>query len=154
MSDSPQTEASLHKFWIVPSDPKDLEPLPALVTDVRGLPDGALFPFDRKKREFNTNDPHDSRLIELYSTFEECRHAMMAQWLDDLQDATFNARHAAGVVEHLRTIPTQSFPNVLREVSETQVTQEEKAQEKIETSKPKVTTEPVKHSPTKGKSNA
>lgn len=154
MSDSPQIEASLHRFWIVPSDPKDLEPLPALVTDVRGLPDGALFLFDRKKREFDMSAPHDPGHVTLYRTFEECRSAMIEQWWDSFSNMNRNVRHAASVIEHLRTIPTQSFPNVLREVSETQVTQEKKAQEKIETSKPKVTAEPVKHSPTKSKSNA
>lgn len=133
----------------MPSDPKDLEPLPVLVADVRGLPNGALFLFDRKRREFNTNNPRDPRHTTLYHTFEECRHAMMTQWLDDLRDATFNARHAAGVVEHLRAIPTQSFPDVLPEVPEPQASQEEKAQEKVETAK--VT---VKPSIAKGKSNA
>lgn len=140
--------------WIIPFEPSDLEPLPVLVAELTGLPGSGLFLFDRKKGEFNTGDPRDSRDRALYSTFEECRHAMMAQWLDDLRDASFNARHAAGVIEHLRTIPTQSFPNVLREVPETQVIQEEKAQEKVETSRPKVTAEPAKHPPAKGKSNA
>lgn len=140
MSDSVQAQANFRKFWVAPPCAGDFEPLPALVAEAEGLPDGAFFLFDRKKREFNTSDPRDSRHTVLYCTFEECRHAMMTEWLDYLRDATSNARHAAGVVEHLRTIPTQSFPDVLPEVPKTQVTQEEKAQEK-EATGPKVTTE-------------
>lgn len=152
MSDSPQIEASLYRFWVIPPDATDFEPLPALGTEVVGLPDGAFFLFDRKKREFNTSNPHDSRHTTLYSTFEDCRHAMIDRWLDDLRDATFNARHAASVIEHLRTIPTQSFPDVLPEVPEPQASQKEKTQEKVETAK--VTAEPAKPPIAKGKGNA
>ena len=149
MSDSAQAKTSPHRLWAVPSDPKDLEPLPVLVADVEGLPDGDVFLFDRKKQEFDTSAPRDPRHTTLYHTFEECRSAMMTQWLDDLRDATFNARHAAGVIEHLRTTPTRSFPDVLPEVSEPQASQKEEAQEKVETAK--VTVRP---SIAKGKSNA
>lgn len=152
MSDSPRIEAILYRFWVIPPDATDFEPLPALVTEVGGLPDGAVFLFDRKKREFNTSNPHDSRHTTLYPTFEECRHAMTAQWLDDLRDATLSARHAASVIEHLRTIPTQPFPDVLPEVSEPQASQEKEAQEK-EATEPKVMAEPTKRPAVKGKSN-
>lgn len=159
MSDSPQIEASLTAIprtaWVAHYNSTDFEPLPVLVTEVEDLPNGAVFfLFDRKKREFDMSVPRDPGHVTLYHTFEECRSAMIEQWSDSLSNINRNARHAASVIEHLRTIPTQSFPDVLPEVPEPQVTQEEKAQEKIETSKPKVTTEPVKHSPTKSKSNA
>ena len=76
---------------------------------------------------------------------------MIERWSDSLSNMNRNVRHVAGVIEHLRTIPTQSFPNVLPEVSEPQAFQE-KTKEK-EAAGQKVTAEPTKRPAVKGKSN-
>ena len=94
--------------------------------------------------------PRDPGHVTLYHTFEECRSAMIEQWSDSLSNINRNARHVASVIEHLRTIPTQSFPDVLSEVSEPQ-TSEEKNQEKVEAAK--IVAEPTKRPAVKGKSN-
>lgn len=139
-------------MWAIPADPGDLAPLPVLLFESKSHEGCDVFPFDRHDQRFDMDKPLDhTRALRLYSTFEECRSAMIEQWSNSLSNMNRNVRHVAGVIEHLRAIPTQPFPNVLPEVSEPQAFQEEKTQEKVETTK--VTAEPAKRLTVKGKSN-
>jgi hypothetical protein len=123
---------SVEQVWIIPGDPSDMAPLPVLR---RG--DGAFAAYDRKTQTFgqfsyNWQVPRDDKGSVLYwSTFEECRAAMLAERSGLLEELNATCRELAASIEHTRTIPSQSFPNVQREVREEQQGQEKAQAEKV-----------------------
>lgn len=142
---------SIEQAWVIPSNLDDMEPLPALF---KNKTDIAFY--DRKRKCFNDYDrlPFVTEALELcfddespvpmrgmvaycsaldvlaYSTFEECRAAMIEARTAALKEAREHSRLLAASIEHIRTIPTAPFPDVIREVPEAQ--QQEEAQEQKE----------------------
>jgi hypothetical protein len=128
MSDSAQ------QAWVIPLDPEDMAPLPVLV---RGFNDIAFY--YRKKKCFgeiicNFIDPN----VVVYSTFEQCRAAMIKARTQALHETREHARKLSASIEHIKFIPIAQFPNVSREVPEAQQQKAEGQQEaKAEEVKPK-----------------
>jgi hypothetical protein len=116
MSDSPE------QVWIIPSDPADLAPLPALIKD------GRIAHYIRKPKEFGAFSLHDG-LDCTWGSFEECRAAMIEVRMAAFKETREHARKLAASIEHIKIIPTASFPNVVREVPEAQQQQEGEGQE-------------------------
>ena len=114
------------QVWVIPGDPSDMAPLPALIRDS----DQLAF-YDRRKQVFGqfVRDPFAT--IEGHKDFEECRAAMIAERSALLEDLNRTCRELAASIEHIRTIPSAVFPNVSREVRE-EVQGQEKAQEQQE----------------------
>jgi hypothetical protein len=145
MSDS---EVIDQEVWIIPGDPSDMAPLPVLRKN-----SGHFAVYDRRTQTFGefiaTNwlvPRDDKRNVPYWSTFEECRAAMLAERSGLLEELNAQCRELAASIEHTRTIPTQSFPNVQREVREEQQGQEkaqaEKAPDAGEKVKPALTQPP------------
>ncbi len=137
MSDS--TEVIDQEVWIFLDDPSSMEPLPAI------LRLGQIALYDRKQQVLGRFAGYSYGLAH-YATFEECRAAMLAERSELLEELNATCRELAASIEHTRTIPTQSFPNVLREVREEQQGQEkaqaEKAPDAGEKVKPALTQPP------------
>lgn len=98
--------------WIIPLDPEDMAPLPALL-----LADGRFSLYDRKRKCFDDPTalfPGSSGF--LFESFESCRQAMIEVRAQALQESQQHCRKLALSIEHIRTIPTATFPNVQREV--------------------------------------
>lgn len=106
--------------WVIPDDPQDMAPLPALIKD------GRISFYNRRE---NTFGAYLMSLEVAYPSFDECRAAMIDMRIDALDQAREHARKLANSVEHIRTIPAASFPDVLREVSEAEQQQEGEGQE-------------------------
>jgi hypothetical protein len=121
MSDS---EVIDQEVWIIPGDPSDMAPLPAIF----GL--GQIALYDRKQQVFGKFSGYSAGVAR-YATFEECRAAMLAKRSGLLEELNATCRELAASIEHTRTIPTATFPNVLREVSEEQQGQEKAQAEKV-----------------------
>jgi hypothetical protein len=140
---------TVEQVWIIPGDPSDMAPLPVLRKN-----GGHFAVYDRRTQTFDefiaTNwlvprkvsasyDDKESVLHlashnanKYWSTFEECRAAMLAERSELLEELNATCRELAASIEHTRTIPTQSFPNVQREVREEQQGQEKaQAEEKV-----------------------
>lgn len=119
MNESPQ------QVWVIPGHPGDMEPLPAL------LEDNQFALYDRRKKSF---DPSKFELCVPYNSFEECRAAMIAGRTEALNEARDFCRQLAASIEHIRTIPNATFPNVQREVRAQgqQEQQEAQGQQKAE----------------------
>jgi len=118
---------SVERFWVIPLDPSDMEPLPAFINERN-----EFWNYDRKKKKFEyAGDLQLHLLYDLrYPTFEECRAAMIEARTAALKEAREHSRLLAASIEHIRTIPTAPFPDVIREVPEAQ--QQEEAQEQKE----------------------
>jgi hypothetical protein len=114
---------STQQVWVIPGDPNDLAPLPALQLGER------LFA-DYNRREKTFGDFYEHLFLKAYSTFDECRAAMIEARTVAYDEARAHAGVLARSIEHIRTIPTATFPNVIREVSEAQ--QQEPEEEKTE----------------------
>lgn len=115
-------EASLpaKQAWVIPTDPMDLAPLPALL---RGE---EIAIFCRKQKTFGAfSGPSLTLLCSVYTDFESCRLAMIEGRTQILRDTHDHAKYLAATIEHIRTIPTASFPNVEREVRKQEGQQEE-----------------------------
>jgi hypothetical protein len=129
MSDS---EVIDQEVWIIPGDPSDMAPLPALL---RPQPDdpNLIAVYDRKQKEFSPFALAGWKHHPLYyfRTFEECRSAMIAERSELLEELNAQCRRLAASIEHTRTIPTATFPNVQREVREEQQGQEKAQAEKV-----------------------
>lgn len=96
---------SVQHVWVIPADPDDLAPLPALKRN------GTLTTFavyNRKEKAFGMFSPLFS---ETYDTFDECRAAMIDARVEQLDQARERARHLANTIEHIRTIPATPFPS-------------------------------------------
>lgn len=120
MSDS---EVIDQEVWIIPGDPSDMAPLPAIFR----LGQTALY--DRKQQVFGKFSGYSTGVAR-YATFEECRAAMLAERSGLLEELNATCRELAASIEHTRTIPTATFPNVQREVREEQQGQEKAQAEK------------------------
>ena len=122
MSDS---EVIDQEVWIIPGDPSNMAPLPAIFRL------GQIALYDRKQQVFGKFSGYSAGVAR-YATFEECRAAMLAERSGLLEELNAQCRELAASIEHTRTIPTQSFPNVQREVREEQQGQEKaQAEEKV-----------------------
>jgi hypothetical protein len=123
MSDS--TEVIDQEVWIIPDDPSRMEPLPAIFRL------GQIALYDRKQQVLGRFSGYSAG-VALYATFEECRAAMLAERSELLEELNATCRELAASIEHTRTIPTATFPDVLREVREEQQGQEKaQAEEKV-----------------------
>jgi hypothetical protein len=119
MSDS---EVIDQEVWIIPGDPSDMAPLPAIFRL------GQIALYDRKQQVFGKFSGYSAGVAR-YATFEECRAAILAERSGLLEELNATCRELAASIEHTRTIPTATFPNVQREVREEQGQQgQEKAQ--------------------------
>ena len=132
------------QVWIIPGDPNDMAPLPALRHG------NTLFSvYNRRQQAFGNVYEHSS--MQTYDTFELCRAAMIVERSAMLEDLNKHCRHIAQSIEHIRTIPPAPFPNVSREVRE-QGQQQEKAkgpeekaqgrQEEVKQAKPELKQRP------------
>lgn len=110
----------MQQVWVIPPDPTDLTPLPALIKD------GRIAYYMRKQKQFGE---FHLDLIECWASFEECRTAMLEVRNSAYKETREHARMLAASIEHIKIIPTAEFPNVLREVPEAQQQQEAKEQE-------------------------
>lgn len=95
---------SVQQVWLIPGDPSDLAPLPALKRGER------LFA-DYSRREKTFGDFYEHLFLNAYNTFDECRAAMIDTRVEALDQAREHARHLANTIEHIRTIPTATFPS-------------------------------------------
>lgn len=114
---------SIEQVWIIPADPLDMAPLPALKHDDTHFSD-----YNRHKQLFG--EPYEHMFMATYGTFEECRRAMLDMRTGTLDEANQYCRQVAASIEHIQTIPTATFPNVQREVRQEQ--QERQRQEKAQ----------------------
>jgi len=121
MSDS---EVIDQEVWIIPGDPSDMAPLPAIFRL------GQIALYDRKQQVFGKFSGYSAGVAR-YATFEECRAAMLAERSGLLEELNATCRELAASIEHTRTIPTATFPNVQREVREEQQGQEKAQTEKV-----------------------
>lgn len=113
---------TLEQVWVIPNDPNDLAPLPAMV-------DGKsrFAYYNRKQKRFG------DLVLSLdiaYETFEHCRAAMIKARTAAYDEARAHAGVLARSIEHIRNIPTQEFPDVVSKVpeAEQQKPEEEKAE--------------------------
>ncbi len=111
MSDS---EVIDQEVWIIPGDPSDMAPLPAIFRL------GQIALYDRKQQVFGKFSGYSAGVAR-YATFEECRAAMLAERSGLLEELNATCRELAASIEHTRTIPTATFPNVQREVRQINV---------------------------------
>lgn len=104
---------SVKQVWVIPSDPNDLSPLPALVDG-----DSRFSYYNRRERQF------DAGVLSLdlaYATYDCCREAMIQARTKALEEARQHTHLLAATIEHLRFIPATPFPSdVTREVPEAQ----------------------------------
>lgn len=112
------------EVWIIPGDPSDMAPLPAIFRL------GQIALYDRKQQVFGKFSGYSAGVAR-YATFEECRAAMLAERSGLLEELNATCRELAASIEHTRTIPTATFPNVQREVREEQQGQEKAQAEKV-----------------------
>jgi hypothetical protein len=122
MSDS--IEAIDQEVWIIPGDPSNMAPLPAIFRL------GQIALYDRKRQVFGKFSGYSAGVAR-YATFEECRAAILAERSELLEELNATCRELAASIEHTRTIPTATFPDVQREVREEQQGQEKAQAEKV-----------------------
>ncbi len=115
------------QVWLIPPDLSDMAPLPALRRN------GDLFVYSRFLGEFpDEADPlADLNFHSRHGTFEECRAAMIKVYAELLDAHRQTCRDYAAAIQHLKTIPTQQFPNVIREAREAEQV-EEQAEKPVE----------------------
>jgi hypothetical protein len=130
------TDSVPRPCWVIPSDPNDMAPLPALLNDLTY--ETALW--SRRDRVFKRAGC--DLLSGTYDSFEDCRSAMIRARTDALNEARGHARVLAAQIEHIRTIPPATFPNVIREAPQEEAPQEEAKTEEAVTHKPEA--EPAK----------
>jgi hypothetical protein len=121
---------SARQVWVMPDDPNDLAPLPALKRGER------LFA-DYSRREKTFGDFYEDLFLETYPSFDECRAAMIDARVEQLDEAREHARNLANAIEHIRTIPATPFPSDalqhnLQQQQEEAVQEEAKTEEVIE----------------------
>jgi hypothetical protein len=113
------------QVWVIPPPtigPEDIAPLPALHF---AKEDGSRFLsfYNRRTKQFDS--PTEEPVWEHYETFEDCRAQMLTIKIGLLEQLHARTRETAQIIEHLRTIPTADFPDVIREVREAEQKQEE-----------------------------
>jgi hypothetical protein len=102
------------QIWLAPANPSDMAPLPAISQN------GEIFLYNGARKVFEA-EPDPLAALNFYSTyasFEECRAAMIDDRVKALDMHRQICREHAAAIEHIKTIPTQRFPNVIREVRE------------------------------------
>ena len=114
------------QVWVIPGNPIDMAPLPALRNGE------ALAFYERRTQTFGDFVKDPFAAISTYSDFESCRAAMIAERSAMLEDLNRTCRDLAASIEHIKTIPTATFPNVSREVREEGQQEEAQKQEEAE----------------------
>jgi hypothetical protein len=114
------SDSAPKQVWIVPDGlyhPGDMAPLPALVQEIReGDPFGLALTvalYDRHKGTFKPGVDLDRSRV--HNSFEECRAAMLAARVEDLETQRQWCHTIACEIEHIRTIPAVPFPEVVME---------------------------------------
>jgi hypothetical protein len=105
----------LRTAWVIPDDYDDLAPLPALVDEDRKI--AVYSRRERKFGDFLECDVEVSPFGPAYSTFEECRTAMLNVRTQAYNKTREHARKLAASIEHIKIIPVAEFPSV-EQVSE------------------------------------
>lgn len=116
---------SVKKIWAIPLDPNDMAPLPVFIDE-----QNECWDYNRNTRKFEHAGEFYFNYGDSYPTFEECRAAMIEARTAALRGVREHSRLLAASIEHIRTIPTAPFPDVIREVPEAQ--QQEETQEQKE----------------------
>lgn len=101
---------SLQKVWVIPYDHDDLAPLPALLNENR-----KIAVYNRREREFANFLECDVEVClfwPVYSTFDECRTAMINVRTQAYNETREHARKLATSIEHIKIIPVAEFPSV------------------------------------------
>jgi hypothetical protein len=94
---------SVQQVWVIPSTLGDHAPLPALAKD------GLVAEYDRREQQFGGFYVYD--FLPFYSTFDECRLAMIETYTADLAHTREVVRDIAAKIEHVKTIPSTPFPS-------------------------------------------
>lgn len=131
------------QVWIIPGNPSDMAPLPVLKNGE------ALAFYERRTQTFGDFVKDSFAAIDTYSDFESCRAAMITERSAMLDDLNKTCRDLAASIEHIKAIPTATFPNVSREVRKQGQQQEEaKTQEEAKAEEVKPAPE-LKKKPTR-----
>jgi hypothetical protein len=104
---------SVERFWAIPFDPNDMEPLPVFIDE-----QSECWDYNRNTRKFEFAGEFYLNFGDCYPTFEECRAAMIEGRTQALKEARKHAHELAASIEHIRSLPHALFPNVIREVPE------------------------------------
>jgi hypothetical protein len=115
---------SVQHVWVIPSDPQDMAPLPALQDGELGL----LAVYDRKEKAFDAFELAFGASV--HATFDGCRMAMINARTAALNEAREHARHVAATIEHIRNLPVAAFPS--HALHDLQQQQEEAVQEEAQ----------------------
>lgn len=117
------------QVWMIPLDSSDMAPLPALYREEGGK--SFLRFYDRRAKVFA--GLLEGPILPVFDTFEECRAYMIKSRTGHLENLREEELCTVRAIEHLKTIPTAQFPDVIREVPEAQQGQQEaEGQEKAE----------------------
>lgn len=100
--------SDFQKGWVIPDDPSDLAPLPALL---KGGADIAVY--DRRGKGFGsfsciTSSPF---AFSFFESWEQCRQAMVEARSALLKNCHSRAKRLSAELEHISTIPTADFPD-------------------------------------------
>jgi len=93
---------SAQQVWVIPTDPEDRAPLPALHME------GNIAFYDRQERRFR---PFNYGSTPFYTTFDECRLALVGCLTEELNESRQRSYDLAAAVEHVKMIPTVPFPS-------------------------------------------
>jgi hypothetical protein len=100
--------SDFQKRWVIPDDPSDLAPLPALL---KGGSEVAVY--DRKRKEFGNFSclAGSPFALHIFEGWEQCRQAMVAGHSALLKNCHSRAKRLSAELEHISTIPTADFPD-------------------------------------------
>jgi hypothetical protein len=104
---------SVERFWAIPLDPNDMEPLPVFIDE-----QSECWDYNRNTRKFEFAGEFYLNFGDCYPTFEECRAAMIEGRTQALDESREHSRYLAASIEHIRSLPHAQFPDVIREVRE------------------------------------
>jgi len=121
---------SVQQVWACPVILGDHAPLPALAKD------GLVALYDRREQRFGDFCHYD--FLPLYTTFDECRLAMVEQLTMHLTETRQAVRDIAATIEHVKTIPSTPFPSdaIRQGDRQEEAVQEEASAEAAEEVKP------------------
>jgi hypothetical protein len=121
---------SVQQVWVIPSTLGDHAPLPALAKD------GLVAEYDRREQQFGGFYAYD--FLPFYSTFDECRLAMIERLAMHLASTRQIAHDVAATIEHVKTIPSTPFPSdaIRQGDRQEEAVQEEASAEAAEEVKP------------------
>jgi hypothetical protein len=95
------------QVWIVPTDPADLAPLPAILHTYTEH-EIIVSEYDRKSKQFLLAERE--RRTTACKTFEECRQLMLQRQRAVLLKAKEEYRNQASVFSHLDNMPPAAYP--------------------------------------------